>query len=162
MTTEDGIIKLEAARRQLDCAIWLRLRDIDSLAVHTLAYAAYGILRDLCRHRRPKAMEIVDAIIDHVALAKDPTFLKQPNRDPEGMLDAHSPESVHLTVALTIWLWKQLGGKETPEMLAFSQLPDPYKPEHKASETLQYLQGREEEEATRQERLQRIVNSPST
>ena len=34
-------------------------------------------------------------------------------------------------------------------MLAFSQLPDPYKPEHKASETLQYLQGRDEEEATR-------------
>lgn len=34
-----AVTKIDAARRQLDCAIRLFFDDDDSLAVHTLAYA---------------------------------------------------------------------------------------------------------------------------
>jgi hypothetical protein len=163
--SEGGITKLDAARRQLDCAIWLRLMDMDSLAIHTLAYAAYGILRDLC-HDRCEVMEMVDAIIDHTKFAKVPTFLKHAEWDPQEMLDAHSPESVHLTLVLAIRLWNELGGKETSAMRDFSQFPNPYKPEHKASEAIAFLQDSpplaDQDEATRRANLQRILNSPST
>ena len=91
--------------------LWLRLRDMDSLAVHTLAYAAYGILRDLCCGR-PEVMEMVNAIIDHTDFAKIPSFLKHADHDQEGMLNAHSPETTHLTVELAIRLWRELGRDE--------------------------------------------------
>ena len=163
--SENSITKLDAARRQLNSAIRLRLNDGDSLAVHTLSYAAYGILRDLCCARRREVKEVLDAIIDDAEFAKHPNFLKHADRDPEGMLNAHSPETTHLTVALAIWLWKELEGNETPEMIAFSQLPDPYKAEHKASECLKYFQGSalaEQDEDAKRSHLQRILNSPST
>ncbi len=159
------ITKLDAAQRQLDCAIWLRLRDLDSLAVHTLAYAAYGILRDLCSER-PDVMEMVNAIIDHTKFAEVPNFLKHADYDPEGMLDAHSPETTHLTVALAIRLLKELGREETPMTLAFSKLPDPYEPAHRASEGLKFLRDSpplsDQDPATRLADLQKILNSPST
>ncbi len=40
---------LSAARRQMDAAIRCLLSREDPLAVHTLAYASYGLLRDLSR-----------------------------------------------------------------------------------------------------------------
>jgi hypothetical protein len=45
------ITKLEAARRQLDCAIRLYLAQDDLAAVQTLAWAALSVLRDLARAR---------------------------------------------------------------------------------------------------------------
>ena len=45
------INKLEAARRQLDAAIRLTFSNEDALAIHTLAAAAYRIVRDIL-HRR--------------------------------------------------------------------------------------------------------------
>lgn len=41
------ISKLEAARRQLDCALELWLRDGDDVSIHTLAAAAYQIVHDI-------------------------------------------------------------------------------------------------------------------
>jgi hypothetical protein len=45
------INKLEAARRQLDTAIRLTFANEDALAIHTLAAAAYRILRDILHER---------------------------------------------------------------------------------------------------------------
>jgi len=45
------INKLEAARRQLDAAIRMRFAKEDDLAIHTIAAAAYGILRDMLGKR---------------------------------------------------------------------------------------------------------------
>jgi hypothetical protein len=42
-----AISKLEAARRQLDCAIRLYIAEEDALAVHTLSRAAFRILHDI-------------------------------------------------------------------------------------------------------------------
>jgi hypothetical protein len=43
------IDKVEAARRQIECAIRLVAREDDDLAVHTLIMAAYTILEDLSK-----------------------------------------------------------------------------------------------------------------
>ena len=48
--TKSGINKMEAAQRQLDCAIRLLEMEEDSRAIHTLAYAAFRVLsaKPLC------------------------------------------------------------------------------------------------------------------
>ena len=48
---ETSVSKLDAARRQLDAAIRMYLANEDELAIHTLAAAAYRILRDLLEKR---------------------------------------------------------------------------------------------------------------
>jgi hypothetical protein len=48
---EASVSKLDAARRQLDAAIRMYLANEDELAIHTLAAAAYRILRDLLEKR---------------------------------------------------------------------------------------------------------------
>jgi hypothetical protein len=45
------INKLEAARRQLDTAIRMTFANEDELAIHTVAAAAYRILRDILDKR---------------------------------------------------------------------------------------------------------------
>lgn len=54
------INKLAAAQRQLHAAIRMTLHGEDELAIHTLAAAAYGILRDLKRSRGRS--ELSDAV----------------------------------------------------------------------------------------------------
>src|SRR5262249_17648523 len=98
--------------------------------------------------------------------AKIPSFLKHANYDPEGMLNAHSPETTRLTVELAIRLWRELGREETPAMRDFWQLPNPYEPAHRASEGLNYLRNSalliNQDPARRVADLQKILNSPST
>ena len=52
VSEKSEITKVEAARRQLDCAIRLFFEDEDSLPIHTLAWAAFEVLFDLYpKHR---------------------------------------------------------------------------------------------------------------
>ena len=54
------ISKIEAARRQLDCAIELWFCDKDEVSIHTLAAAAYQIIHDL----KMKRGELRDLLYD--------------------------------------------------------------------------------------------------
>ena len=54
------VTKLEAARRQIDAAIRMTLRNEDQLAIHTVASAAYNILRDV-KSKRGQS-ELADAV----------------------------------------------------------------------------------------------------
>jgi hypothetical protein len=130
--TTKGISKLEAAQRQLDCAIRL-FQDEDSLAVHTLAYASYSLLRELLGDEAEKVMIKLEKSLE---LGKVPNFSKHRQGDPDAILEEHSAKSVHLTIALAIMLWKEHGKAETEAMQQFSALPDPYKPGYRASHTL--------------------------
>jgi hypothetical protein len=57
------VTKVAAAQRQLDAAIRMKFSDEDDLAVHTLAAAAYRIIRDLRDHRgRPEIQKEALAI----------------------------------------------------------------------------------------------------
>ena len=76
------INKLEAARRQLDTAIRMTFANEDALAIHTLAAAAHGIVRDILRKRgRHASDELIRECIYHGARAGGtPTYL-MPNDD---------------------------------------------------------------------------------
>ena len=85
------ITKLEAARRQLDCAIELWFMDGDTVSIHTLAAAAYQIIHDLKEHRgeiRPLLYD-TDAIKDEYrnqwinTVKRAVNFLKHANKDPD-------------------------------------------------------------------------------
>jgi hypothetical protein len=94
----DQISKLDAARRQLEIAIFLFFQDADPVAVHTLAAAARGLLGDLAKARglrghldaaiqevvRPERREEVQAL-----LRQAQNFFKHADRDAEGLLEFH-------------------------------------------------------------------------
>lgn len=148
-----GIGKLDAARQQLDCAI--RLLDREDVAAHTLAFAAYGLLRDLLGHGPD--MEVLLRLEKRVKLRNVPEFLKHGKHDPEAILKEHSHETAHLTITLAIRLWEEHGQELTPAMQNFGKRPDPYKPGHRhsaAAETVR--QGGPLAE------LENIVTKPST
>jgi len=138
-----AIGKIDAARRQLDGACRGRINNEDSLNVHTLGYAAFGILSDLVRARPHRMNDVLAILLDQTSkmgrqFREVPNFLKHADRDPEGLLAAHSPDTVHLTLALAIRLWVELGNHETEAMQKFMQLPDPYTPGYRASAFVQF------------------------
>jgi hypothetical protein len=134
----DGRIdKFDAAQRQLDCAIRLWLADEDSLAIHTLAYAACCLLRDLFGSEKA---EVLRKFEGSQRFGEVPNFLKHADRDLDYVLNAHSKMSVHLTLAFAIRLWEEHRHEKTPEMIAFSEVVDPFKPGHWASESLRFVQ----------------------
>jgi hypothetical protein len=148
-----GIGKLDAARQQLDCAI--RLLDSEDLAAHTLAFAAYGLLRDLLGHGPD--MEVLLRLEKRVKLRNVPEFLKHGKHDPEAILREHSHETAHLTITLAIRLWEEHGQELTPAMQNFGKRPDPYKPGHRHSAAVETVrQGGPLAE------LENIVTKPST
>ncbi len=66
----DFINKVEAARRQIDAAVRTTFSNEDDLAIHTVAQAAYRILRDLLDKRGRSEMEEIYALgIFHTARA---------------------------------------------------------------------------------------------
>jgi hypothetical protein len=142
--TETGISKQEAAKRQLVCALRMRLANEDSIAVHTLAYAAFGILKGLAPQGH-SITDVLDVLYDQSSkMGRDfsdvPNFLKHAERDPDAMLAEHSAKTVHLTLAFAVRLWIELGNQPTSEMQEFARLPDPYKPGYRASELVKLAQ----------------------
>src|SRR5262245_19997574 len=158
--TRSEIDKFEAAQRQLDCAIRLWLADEDSIAIHTLAYAACGLLRDLFGSQN---REVLSKFEVSQKFGEIPNFLKHADRDPEYVLNAHSRGSVHLTLAFAIRLWEEHGHKKTAYMLVFSELDDPFKPAYQASETLKLVRhGPITDQNAVQTEIQRILALGST
>jgi hypothetical protein len=158
--TKSEIDKFEAAQRQLDCAIRLWFVDEDSIAIHTLAYAACCLLRDLFGSQK---REVLGKFEVSQKFGVVPNFLKHADRDPEYVLIAHSKGSVHLTLAFAIRLWEEHGREKTSYMLAFSELNDPFKPGHQASEALKLVRHGPitDQNAVRTE-IQRIITLGST
>ena len=134
---DGGIDKFEAAQRQLDCAIRLWVADEDSLAIHTLAYAACCLLRDPFGSQNP---EVLRKFEGSQRFGEVPNFLQHADRDQDFILNACSKLSVHLTLAFAIRLWEEHGREKTPEMNAFSEAVDSFKPGHRTSESLGFVQ----------------------
>jgi hypothetical protein len=133
------ICKLEAAQRQLDCAIGLL--DTEDLAAHTLAYAAYGRLRDLLG---PGAtVKKLRDLEDELGLQQVPEFLKHAEYYPDAILKEHSDKTAHLTIRLAILLWEEHGQAQTDAMRDFCKRPNPYKRSYRHSTAFQEIeQGR--------------------
>lgn len=89
------ISKIEAAQRQLDCAIELWFLDKDELSVNTLAGAAYQLVHDLKKHKGLAHTLLYDAAMikpEHrkkwVNLLKKPVnFSKHADNDPDDVLE---------------------------------------------------------------------------
>jgi len=101
----ETIRKLEAAKRHLGEAIRLFFEGRDSLAIHTLAAAAQGILRDIARASDAQHLSILH---DHPnispehrkdwvnALNAPRNFFKHANNDPYGTLEFDESENVNV------------------------------------------------------------------
>src|SRR5262249_49109821 len=92
---------------------------------HTLAYAAYGLLRELLGPG-PTLDAVLD-LQDKLKLGKIPNYFKHKYKsDPSALLQDHTPETAHLAVAIAIRLWEEHGQAQTAAMCQFSGLPSPY------------------------------------
>jgi hypothetical protein len=89
------ISKIEAARRQIDCAIELWFLDRDEVSIHTLAAAAYQIVHDIKESRGEKRDLLYDSVLVKPeyrnkwisAVKKWANFLKHADTDPEGTME---------------------------------------------------------------------------
>jgi hypothetical protein len=100
MTRDEKIVitKLEAAERQLDCAIELWFRDADQVSIHTLARAAYDIIHDINEHRgMPRDLLYNSDLVKdeyqsqwRASIRKVGNFAKHADKDPEDVMEFHS------------------------------------------------------------------------
>ena len=118
------ISKLEAAQRQLDCAIRLYLAEEDEVAVHTLSRAAFRILYDLYPTMRDDGFSRdLDALIQRLGWARFnqvSNFLKHADRDPQATDEVHDTDTA-MGIGFSIILFSRLSGSYTPEMRAFDE-----------------------------------------
>ena len=154
--SEGPISKINAAGHQLDHAIQLLLGVNDSICADTLSYAAYRILREMLGLDRAQLMIRLEKALK---VGKVSSFLKHARTDPDAVLEKHSPETVHITIALAIMLWKEHGQEETEAMKRFSALPGPYEPGYRHSAALKMTKA---EGAITESNIQDIINKPSS
>lgn len=125
---EIELSKLDAARRQLDAAIRLLFANDDPVAVHTLAHAAFGVLKGIAEHRGGSR------VLAHAAgeasryssgkywldfnLAGN--FLKHSDKDPTGYLSGIPEEINEALIFLGAEIFRDLGASLTAEIEAFS------------------------------------------
>lgn len=117
------ISKVEGARRQLDTAIDLYFDDADSLAVHTLAFAAFKVLFDIYPHRQGDGFAVqLDTLMSKEgwrSMTGVANFLKHADRDPEAFLEAHHPDQAMAIIGLATLLYRRVTGEFSPKMRAF-------------------------------------------
>lgn len=105
------ISKLDAVRRQLDCAIKLWFSDGDIVSIYTLVFAAFEILNDLNKKKGNEDVTLAGRVkrnfkAEHVeevmALLKKPmVFFKHANRDPYDVLE-FEPSNIDRLIALSL------------------------------------------------------------
>jgi hypothetical protein len=110
MTT---ISKLEGARRNLAAAVRLFFENGDPIAVHTLAAAAQGVIRDVAKAR---GLSHTSILHDHPGISIEArkewfnilnaprNFFKHADKDPDGMLefDEKGNETLLLDACITL------------------------------------------------------------
>ena len=120
--------KLDAARRQLETAISLLFNDGDAISIHTLAYAAFGILKDVAAHRN--ATGVLTAAEALAAAGKKGefwkgfnragNFFKHANRDPDAVLVGMPEEENEALISIALSIYDGLGCIKSVELLSFS------------------------------------------
>jgi hypothetical protein len=118
-----SITKLEAAQRQLDCAIRLLFNLDDMPSVITLSRAAFRVLLDIYPVLKPGGNfgTDVDGVIQRMGWSKFNKIanqLKHANNDAEAVIDPH-PLHAMVGIGIAITIYHQLTDSRTPEMQAF-------------------------------------------
>src|ERR1039457_3689137 len=88
------VSKLDAAHRQLCCAIELWFADGDAVSIHTLACASHQIIHDINVKRGPIDLLFDSALIKdehrkeaNDLIRKDMMFFKHADKDPDGITE---------------------------------------------------------------------------
>jgi hypothetical protein len=116
------ITKLEAAQRQLDCAIRLFFNEDDLASVITLSRAAFRLLYDLYPNLTTDGFDTeLGKVIARMGWHKFNHIanqLKHADKDPDVEIE---PDPVHAMtgIGLAAILYRRGTGKETPETFAF-------------------------------------------
>lgn len=118
--------KLEAARRELDSGIRLLFAKEDALAVHTIAFAAYGLLSDLSKAAgRTKTLRLLeeDASLREGKqfwedLKQLANFLKHADRDPDSVIEGIPEECNEAILFVGCFLLRELDQLSSPETQA--------------------------------------------
>lgn len=116
------IDKIEAARRQVECAIRLMAAHDDELAVHTLAMAAFGILNGLAAARHVNYDVEFRPFFTNIGWSRITTtanFLKHADRDPDANLASLDERENDWRIGFCILLYRSLRGTLSPTMAAF-------------------------------------------
>jgi len=124
---EFAVTKLDAARRQLDTAIWLLFEKADAVSIHTLAHAAFGILKNVAEHRKNgRVLEAADEIAEATSknefwngFNRTGNFFKHGDRDPEGILSGVPEEENEALISLAVEIYNDIGCYATPEIESF-------------------------------------------
>lgn len=133
MTT---IQKLEAARRNLAAAVHLFFERGDPIAVHTLAAAAQGVIRDVAKSRGLTRASILHDHPDIPATARKQwisilnaprNFFKHADKDPDGTLefDEKENETLLLDACLTFTELSDEGQSEASVYLGWFTTANP-------------------------------------
>ncbi len=123
----ERVTKLDAAKRQLDCALKLWFEDGDIVSIHTLVGAAYHIANDIHKKRGGKDILFNPDIVAEdykeefrKALRKDFMFFKHADRDADS--DTMFPPFITLLfVFVAIETLRSIqNGKMTAMQMAFT------------------------------------------
>ena len=114
--------KIEAAKRQLDCAIQLYLAEDDALSVHTLSRAAFRLLYDIYPTLRDDGFSRdLEKLIQQLGwknFNEASNFLKHADSDPDETYEVRESDT-QMGIGFAIVLYRRLADSYTPEMRAF-------------------------------------------
>jgi hypothetical protein len=124
--TKLRINKLEAARRQINCAIRMTFDGADPVAIHTVIAAGHRIIRDLCERRGDieSYLQFTDWIAPGYekefwkAMNASANFLKHADADFDEIHELDEEASDFLIVFATKW-YRDLGNASSTEMNVF-------------------------------------------
>jgi len=135
------ISKLDAARRQIDCAIRMTFDCEDPVAIHTVIAAGHRIIRDLCEKlgNIESYLRFTDWIEPRYekqfwgAINASANFLKHSDADPNSIHELNVENSDYMIVFASKW-YRDLGNELSFEMQFFGlwwaiQHPRVLKPE---------------------------------
>ena len=118
---EEGITKIEAARRLVHAAIAMLFRNDDPLAVHTVAMAAHGVLRDLAKRRNLE--HDIDSLVGRGgerefwrAFKHGANFLKHADWDADDILTPMPDGANEAILVIACDYYRRLGNQYTIEM----------------------------------------------
>ncbi len=117
------LTKLEAAKRQLDTAIYLYFNNLDSVSTYALTAAAIDVLKDIAKSKNIQTAleefknvikpEYHDYFLD--LINKPKLFFKHADQDPEGKLKFY-PRSSEALMFIAIIAYVQISGNSTQDM----------------------------------------------
>lgn len=124
MTSE--ISKLDAASRHVNGAIRLFLSNEDAVVVHTVAMAAFGILKDLAKNAGSPTHKMFDHLIrpekkkEFWKLFKsNASFFKHADFDPDGRLPSFKEVQNENVIFLSCLYLHDLDAPPSPEVRAY-------------------------------------------